>query len=199
MRRFLRLIAAGAGIVIAASFATAQTPHFKTYRDPQYGVTFRYPAAWKADPKMEFYLGSIILGTDQPLMKVGFQTSDKGSTYPATTSLVGVEFVYLALPQATADACYARLPEQDGDSKKSEIVIHGVTYKRVQGADAGMGHGAGRDMYAAYLRGRCYLFEGGIHSGYAGEDMKPLTQKQTRKLQNDLAAVMQSVTISAVH
>lgn len=201
MHRILSSIAAGCVAAIAVASAASQTPQLKTYSDPRYGVTFRYPAAWKADPKLGFYLGTLILqgpdgAPDVPLTKVGFErTLGSDGAFPDKSNLDGVEFVYLVVPQTTAEACYKRLPEQDGETKKSELVIHGVTWKRMQGGDAGLGHGAYRDMYASYIGSRCYLFEGGIHT-LSANNTKYLQGAALMKLQNQLAAVMRSVTIA---
>jgi hypothetical protein len=209
MRRFLGSIAAGAGIVIAASFATAQMPHFNTYRDPRYGVTFVYPTNWSAGPNLDsFYLMTDILqpipGSDtsvtryeQALMKVGFRNA--GKVDYERTNLDGVEFVYFVLPNATSDACYTRIRSladaSQGDHSPTNIAIHGVTYLHLSTGDAGLGHGASRELYAAYLGSRCYLFEEGIHS-YNGGDGKFLTSKQYLTLKAQLGAVMHSVRIA---
>lgn len=205
MRRILVALAVGALVSIIVPPAAAQSPALKTYNDPKFGVSFRYPAVWNASPTLSFYLGTTILerphppgGMDHPLMKVGFDRTSRGfAGYLHSTTLDGVEFTYLALPQTPPAACFARLPEQDGETRKSDVTIHGVAYKRVQGGDAGMGHSVSRNMYAADIGGTCYLFEGGIHTSTGADSARPLSSTRTLRLQNQLAAVMRSVTITA--
>ena len=204
MRCILASLAVGALVSVSVPPAAAQSAALKTYQDPKFGVTFRYPAAWKADTTLGFYLGTAILerphppgGMDHPIVKVGFdRAAPIHATYPKNTILDGVEFTYLALPDTPPEACFARLPDQDGETKKSDVTIHGVAYKRVHGGDAGMSHGASRDMYAADIGGTCYLFEGGIHTSTGADDAKPLGEKQTLRLQNQIAEVMGSVKIT---
>ena len=204
MRCFLALLAVGAVLSATGPAAEAQSTRFKTYYDPKFGVTFQYPAAWKADPTLSFYLGTVILerphppgGMDRATMKVGFdRTTRIFAGYPNNTSLDGVEFSYLALPDTPAESCFARLPDLGGTARRSDVTLRGVRYKRVRGGDAGMSHGVTRDMYAADIGGTCYLFEGGIYTSSGADGAKPLTVKQTLRLQNELAAVMGSVMIA---
>jgi hypothetical protein len=175
-----------------------------TYHDPKYGVSFAYPAEWTADSHRGFYLGSDILtpavagsGASEALMKVGFNNADDG-LYPGT-NLDGVEFVYFVAPETTQSACYARIrgseDKTQGDRKAAGIVIGGVSYLHLKTGDAGLGHGADRDLYAAFVGKQCYLFEAGIHTSNGG-DSKPLTRMQHAALRARLNAVMQSVRIS---
>jgi len=193
-------------MAIAGIALHAQSAKLKTYHDPQYGVSFQYPAAWTADPKMGFYLLTNILirpngFLSDPLMKVGLKGPmnpdhhDDGSY--SGTNLDGIEFVYTVLPQTKAESCYERLKYDGVDEdnhKQTNVVIHGVEFTRVIGGDAGLGHGADRDMYGAYRGGRCYLFEAGIHT-WNGGDPKFMASKQINKLRAQLTAVMRSVKI----
>jgi hypothetical protein len=184
-----------------AGAAPAQT--LATYHDPKYGVSFAYPAEWRADPHLGFYLESDILapavagsGAPEALMKVGFNNADDG-LYPGT-NLNGVEFVYFVAPETTQAACYDRIrgleDKSQGDRKAAGIVIGGMSYLHLKTGDAGLGHGADRDLYAAYVGKLCYLFEAGIHTSN-GDDPKPLTRVQYAALRARLKAVMQSVRI----
>ena len=193
-------------LAIRGLSTSEQTVKLKTYHDPQYGVSFQYPTAWTADPKMGFYLLTNILirpngFLDDALMKVGL----KGPMNPdhldhgpySGTNLDGIEFVYTVLPQTKAESCYERLKYDGVDEdnhKQTNVVIHGVEFTRVIGGDAGLGHGADRDMYGAYRGGRCYLFEAGIHT-WNGGDPKFMASKQINKLRAQLTAVMRSVKI----
>jgi len=195
------LSAAIAGCVVLS--AQAQTSPLKSYVDPQYGVSFQYPAEWKLDNGLGFYLGTQILlnpegsskGPDKARAIVGFDRKlNAEGQYPDGVNLTGVEFVYLVLPKTDAAHCYARLGADANGWKRSQVVIAGVTYRRVQGGDAGLGHGATRDLYGTFREGRCYLFEGDIHTT-TGDNPKFLTGAPLQKLEGQIAAVMQSVRL----
>ena len=180
-----------------------QSARLKSYVDPEYGVSFRYPAGWKVDDSLAFYLGTQILldpdsseGPDKARAIVGFERKlNAQGEYPDGVNLSGAEFVYLVLPHTDQEHCYARLG-QDGEGwTQSQVVIKGVTYRRVEGGDAGMNHGATRDIYGAFENGRCYLFEGDIHTT-TGNNPRSLSGAQLRKLQSQIAAVMKSVKLS---
>jgi len=191
-------------VLVWAAALTAQTNTLTKYHDPVYGVSFTYPSEWKEDPKLGWYLGTDILHAfatefevPHALAKVGFHNTGKG-TY-AGTMLDGVEFVYFVVPDITKDACYARLTvfleNTMAGRQPSSAAIHGVRYLHFESGDGGLGHAAGRDIYAGYLEDRCYLFEAGIHSE-PGSDRRILTKEQNNELRARLNAVMQSVQIS---
>jgi hypothetical protein len=202
----LRPIAFLFALLVGARHAHAQVREtLKTYHDPQYGVTFTYPSTWSASPNLDpFYLMTDILhprpddsGYEQALMKVSFKNNTLDHGRPI---LDGVEFVYFVLPQITAAVCYARIRDladpSQGDRSPANVVIHGITYLHLSTGDAGLNHQARRELYAAYLGTRCYLFEAGIHSHNGGNPAFLLsTQNETVKLQ--LPAIMQSVRINA--
>lgn len=198
LNRLLPVVLAGYAILPARS----QTPVSKSYVDHEYGVSFQYPADWKLDSGLGFYLGTQILlsgDSNEPYDKaraiVGFERKlNAQGEYPDGVNLSGVEFVYLVIPRTNAAHCYARLGQEGDKSKRSQIVVAGVTYRRVQSGDAGMGHAVTRDLYGTFRDGRCYLFEGDIHTTTANNP-KFLAGGPLRKLEGQIAAVMQSVRI----
>lgn len=192
-------------VVIAGFVALpvkTQTTAFKSYVDPQYGVSFQYPAQWKLDNSLMFYLGTqIVLNPDSSQEPdkaraiVGFERKlNAQGEYPDGVNLNGVEFVYLVLPHTDRAHCDARLGQGDDGRKQSQVVIHGVTYGRVHSGDAGMNHAVTRDIYGAFENGICYLFEGDIHTTN-GNNPRTLGGAQLRNLQNQIAATMRSVKI----
>lgn len=191
-----------AGMVVP--LVHAQTTVFKSYVDSEYGVSFQYPAQWKQDNSLLFYLGTQILlnpdssqGPDKARAIVGFtRTLNSQGEYPDGVNLNGVEFVYLVLPHTDQEHCYARLGQGGEGWRQSQVAIQGVTYRRAQGGDAGMGHGVTRDIYGAFESGRCYLFEGDIHT-LTANNARTVTGAQLRKLQEQIVAVMQSVRIGS--
>jgi hypothetical protein len=200
------LIGIVALVLLTATEAALQAQHggLATYRDPKYGVSFSYRAEWTADPRLGFYLGANILQpvdgdteAAKALMKVGFNNAVDGLY--SGTYLDGVEFVYFVAPETNQTACYQRIrsfEETESSSKAHPVVINGVTYLHLLAGDGGLSHGASRDMYAAYLAKRCYLFESGIHTMSGADDTRPLTRSQFAALRVRLASVMRSVRVS---
>jgi amidase len=190
----------GSGIVAAllglASSVHAQ-PALKIYKDPTYGVSFSYPANWNAHSSGSFYLGTVILDRpngEQP------DTATVVVGYAGTNTvradhfgmLDGVAFTYLVLPHSTPEACLKRITEEVFEPHVETETIHGVTFSNVNTSDAGLGHGANRDLYAAYLNDNCYLFEAALHT-INGASQKPSPQMD--KLQDKLGDIIQTVRI----
>ena len=198
LKRLLSVVIAGYAILSARS----QPAALKSYVDSEYGVSFQYPAEWKLNNGLGFYLGTQILLTgdsNEPYDKaraiVGFERKlNAQGEYPDGVNLSGVEFVYLVIPHTDAAHCYARLGQDSDESKRSQIGVAGVTYRRVQGGDAGMGHAVTRDLYGTFRDGRCYLFEGDVHTTTANNP-RFLAGAPLQKLEAEIAAVMQSVKL----
>lgn len=199
-----------AGALLWAWMVAAYAQQVKTveYRDAANGASFAYPAEWRADPGLGFYMQDDILEptavgrvAEQAIMKVGFE--NRGTGPYAGTNLDGVEFVYFVVPGGSRAACEGRVRrEQDtsqGDRAPAGVVIGGVTYLHLRTGDAGLGHDAYHDLYGGYLADRCYLFEGVVHTIAAQahtSDPTPLTGVQQKALRAQLEAVMRSVRIA---
>jgi hypothetical protein len=196
----MRLHRYGVGVMAWAALH-AQANRLVAYNDPTYGVSFVYPSEWKQDPQLGWYLGTDILHAFatkfdplQPIAKIGFQNT--GVSRYAGTNLDGVEFVYAVVPHLSEHVCYARLEEflSNTAANRKPVVIHGMTYLHFATGDGGLGHAATRDVYAAHVGDRCYLFEAGIHSE-PGSDQRPVTKAQSDALRAQLRAVMESVQV----
>ena len=182
-------------LLACALAAPAQSPALKTFHDATYGVTFRYPAQWSSGPDVQFYLGSEILernpdgGAKEPLGKVGFVV---GKTGPyAGTDLNGVQFVFNAIARSTEDDCRKRV-EDVANRPLLQTTVHGIAYNHYSGGDAGLGHGAAREIFSSFRDGHCYLFEESVHT-VSMDDPKPLSPSQLNHLHKELDGVMQSV------
>ena len=189
--------------IVATGAVNAQTDETTTYRDPVNGVTFAYPSAWISDTGLSFYLGTEILDPaipDKPELEAKEIVGFSGATFQQYkgTNLDGLEFAYLVLPGIGEPACKARITrfQGPGDQKASNVTIHGRTFLHLATGDAGLGHGAGRDMYETYAADRCYLFEADVHVENLS-DGRQLTPKEMDALRAMLLRVMQSVRISA--
>ena len=191
-------------LTVSAVFASTRTGDdnkLKTYRDTQYGVTFQYPALWDTDPEMGFYLSAqILLPGRKPLAAVGFGGSQKSKYHPyPNTNLSGVQFVYVVLPESTAEQCQHETKGEEESDKDTQETIHGVTYRHLSSGGAGLCHQAEDQIYAAYRGGRCYLFDAAIDTVCPDPDegRREITHAEINTLRNQLKQIMQSVRIGS--
>jgi len=186
---------------VVASTQTAANNQIKTYRDAQHGVSFQYPMPWVSDPEMGFYLPAQILLPDRkPLAAVGFGGSQKSKYHPyPKTNLSGVQFVYVVLPEATAEQCQHETKGEEESDKETQETIHGVSYRHLSSGGAGLCHQAEDQIYAAYRGGRCYLFDAAIDTVCPDPDdgRREITPAEINTLRNQLKQIMQSVRIGS--
>jgi hypothetical protein len=193
-----------AALLVSATIASAQPPPhtpLKTFQDSQYGVSFQYPSPWTFDLNMSFYISAKILQSGhRPLASVGFGGTQKSkySPYPHT-NLLGVQFVYLALPNATALQCQDAAKAGNDTAQSTPETINGVTYRHYSTGDAGMCHSSDEQIYAASRAGRCYLFEALLESACedVAEGTRNITPAEIASVTKQLQQVMQSVQIPA--
>jgi hypothetical protein len=193
----LSAIALAVSATIASTQAHPTAPP-KTYHDPQYGVSFQYPATWNFDLGRVFYDRAQILFPDRrPLANVGIGGVQKSENnlYP-NTDLVGVQFVYLVLPETTAQQCQKEA-QGDEEAKITQEIIQGVKYRHLSTGNAGLCHQADEQIYAAYRGGRCYLFEAAVETMCpdAIGATRDITPAEIDTVKKQLRQVMQSVSI----
>jgi hypothetical protein len=188
-------------LLVCVLSAHAQSTALKTFHDAKYGVTFRYPAQWKSGQAVQFYLDSEVLGLNpdggenDPIGKVGFVVGQSGPY--AGTNLNGVQFVFNVIPRSTEEECRKRV-EAVANKPLLQTTVHGITYSHYSGGDAGLGHGASREIYSSFRDEHCYLFEESIHT-VSMDDPKSLNPAQWKHLRKELDGVMQSVRFESAH
>lgn len=189
---------AALAVLVSALSLNGQSVPLNTFHDPAHGVTFRYPAAWVSG--VAFYLSSVIQyprpegGLKPPLAIVGFTVKDTPGPYQGT-DLTGVQFVYNVVPDRDAAACARRVADVSNRGV-TRTILNGIAYTHYSGADAGLGHGAQREVYSTFREGSCYLFEEAIMTedvAGAGGQPRALTPAQHRELRRQLDSVMLSV------
>jgi len=189
-------------LAISTPLATTQTHLLsppKIYRDTQFGITFQYPATWNIDNQRAFYVPAQILYPDrQPLTSIGFGGSpaNKFTPYP-NTNLSGVQFIYVVLPKTTPHQCEDAVQSSEED-KITREVINGITYRHISSGSAGMCHQVDEQIYSAFHRGRCYLFDSSIQTVCEGviDGARNITPAETDHVKAQLKQVMQSVRIN---
>ena len=169
-----------------------------TFRDPQHGLSFRYPSEWRplaaggpmAPPSFVEKLGP----------ELGSQAMLADQTTLANTNLIGISFSWTVKPKMNAAEC-SRLAADAlpmGTEQPSES-IHNITFQRGSGGDSGMCHHVQSTLDTAFHAGRCYAFERDLETSCpdiksAGKDV-PISNSQLVKLQRTLDAVMATVTL----
>lgn len=151
-----RAMAAVASLLLCA-LATAQTASWKTFNDPQNGVSFRYPATW---PRFESY-GSALAIKDHDRVVVAFGRINDGGTkrQPAVNT---ISFAYSILEAKNASSCQQRskIPsDQEPPRAPDSPIINGLQFAHGSAMSAGAGHGTENDAYTIFRNGRCYGFE----------------------------------------
>jgi hypothetical protein len=186
-----------------SSIAAAQTrpsASLKSYQDPRYGVSFQYPSLWISDLDMHFYISAKILQSGhRPLANVGFGGTSKSNYTPyPKTDLLGIQFVYVVLPNTTQQQCQDAAKAGDDNATSAPVTINGTPYQHYSTGDAGMCHSSDEQIYATSQSNRCYLFEALIEAACAGvaEGTRKITPAEMAAVTKQLQQVMQSVKIT---
>jgi hypothetical protein len=175
--------------------ARRAAPPMARYTDPDGDVSFDYPVVWKVDKSPQFYIPPLILMSDRnPRVQVVF--SPGGNLYEKTT-LHGLVFAYVKMPQPSPEACAAMAVSPTRDKEKT-VVINGVSFEHFEMEDAAMCHGVKQEIFRTYRGGVCYLFEGDMDTTCLGavDGQRELTGTETRALMRHLNAIPQSILFS---
>lgn len=177
-----------------------QTNHneMTTFRDPQHGLSFRYPGAWRplaaggpmAAPTFTEKLGP----------ELGSQAMLADGTTLAKTNLIGISFSWTVQSKLNVAQCSTLATDAlpMGTEQPAETV-HEVTFHRGSGGDSGMCHHVQSTLDTALHAGRCYVFERDLETTCPdikspGKDV-PLSSAQHLQLEHRLDAIMATVTL----
>ena len=169
-----------------------------SFRDPQHGLSFRYPSEWRP------------LATGGPMAPPGFAEKlgpELGSqamlaegTALANTNLIGISFSWTVKAKLNAAGCSrlaaAALPMGTEQPPES---IHDVTFQRESGGDSGMCHHMQSTLDSTLHAGRCYVFERDLET--TCPDIKSpagdvaLSNSQRLQLERTLDGIMSTVTL----
>ncbi len=196
--------------VCIAFFATLQLPaqtvrlvgpSTTQFADPQYGVAFRYPAAWKFATVPQFY--SIDAALTQPAPESGKRFSARAivvarrEVWPELkerTDFSGAEFIFNVLPGATPAACLERMHAAVSFDQVDSRLIDGVPFSHTETGSAGMCHQVSESLYFRQAQGSCYLFDLAIHTVCPPEDEKNVsTPADLHQVQSQLQAILATV------
>ncbi len=169
-----------------------------SFRDPETGVSFRYPSSWRpleAGGPVDAPSFTAAVGPPR-----GTQAFLAAGTPLARTDLLGISFAWTVKPKMDAAAC-ARMATDalPMGTELSPETIHGVQFHRGTGGDNGMCHHASATLDTAWREGSCYFFERDLETtcpniNTPGADAA-LTGTERAKLQGLLDGVMDSVVL----
>jgi hypothetical protein len=194
------------GLSLAAQSVTLVSPGVMRFNDPNFGVSFRYPAAWTFADDEPFYIPLSISLSDSSSQSrpraLVFAKSLPGVESTHTT-FAGVGFGYDAHQVASSDACKGLARSGDNpDGKIDQKTIHGIAYWHGTSASAGLGHGIEEDIYTT-LAGNsaetCLRFDLAVQSVNIADETPPraLSPRETGIVHQSLLRVLSSVRIPA--
>ena len=171
------------------------------YTDPQHGVSFRYPSAWKPATQFGYHLPALTL-EDKPIAGFGYQEGG----FPrqrvvgpySATNLEGFGIVYAAAPAASAGACQAKAAALAETQEHRTLTFNGRPFTAYETAEGGMSQAISGNLYAAYVQPVCYLFETDVAIALPGalDGIPALTPAQSRSITAHLLDIMKSVRIA---
>jgi hypothetical protein len=123
-----------------------------TYHDPEHGVSFRYPSAWKAGMQFGYHPPALTQADHTaPIAGFGYQEGGfprEGSGGPYwQTNLEGFGVVYSAVPGANMAACESRAAAVADVPAHTRTVIGGRTFSVYETAEAGMSQSTSGKLY----------------------------------------------------
>ncbi len=200
-------------LLLSATAACAQESRLwaplKTYSDTARGVSFRYPASWKAETQFGYNPGA--LSTDETKLVAGFGFVIEQGPAKQTDILDGNAFVegfgiaYSAVPANNATACDSvarKLLDDQPSGKTKHVKFGGITYTTYDGSQAGMNQPTEGTLYATFRRDTCFLFETDeatvTMAVFDEDDVHTRTAtaiKPSRSISSHLLDVMKSVRI----
>jgi|HubBroStandDraft_5_1064220.scaffolds.fasta_scaffold18075_3 hypothetical protein len=186
---------------LLAQTVTPADPGTTRFTDPQYGVTFRYPASWKFTTVPQFY--SIDAPLTQPAPQSGRGLSARAiivahrAVWPELkdrTDFSGAEFIFNVLPGATPAACLEQMHAVVSFDQVDSRPIDGVPFSHTETGSAGLCHQVSESLYFGQAQGSCYVFDLAIHTVCPPEDEKHFsTRTDLHPVQDQLRAILATV------
>jgi hypothetical protein len=177
-----------------------------TYNDPQHGVTFRYPAVWKATTQIAYHPPALTQ-SDAAKPIAGFGYSEGGfprrkSVGPyGRTNLEGVGIVYAVVPAASVAGCKATATSVSGSPEGLPVTFGERSFSVYKTEGAGMSQSISGNLYATYGAPNCYLFETDVAVVSPGvvDNIQALTPAQLSFIDSHLVDIIKSVQIMTEH
>jgi hypothetical protein len=175
------------------------------YRDPQHGLSFRYPGRWQANTHFA-QLQPVLTQSDDTRPLAAFSYSEGG--FPRArvvgpysgTNLEGFGIAYTVVPASGTSACNAKAASLSGAQKSEPVVLGGRSFSAYATGDAGMSQSISGHLYATYAMDRCFLLETDVAVVAPGvaEGARTLTPEQQQAIEDGLLSIVRSVKIGPV-
>lgn len=189
----------GTALATQAQQVTLATPSSMQFSDPDYRVSFLYPAKWNYSVGNEFYTPVSISPDGPPRGFVYFSSNNGGYNPYPRTNLAGAEFVYANRQTASTDECLKSVMKGDANAKMlGTKEINGMSYTHAQTASAGMCHQYSEDIYATHRNGTCYLFDLAVVTLCVFDNTREITNSELAQVHASLEKILSSVEISEI-
>jgi hypothetical protein len=179
---------------------TLATPSSMQFSDPDYRVTFRYPAKWNYSESNGFLMTVMIASPENPPRGFVYFSSISGGYNPyPRTNLVGAEFVYANRNAASTDVCLKSVLQGDANAKMlGTEEINGMSYTHALTGSAGMCHSYSEDIYATHKNGTCYLFDLAVETLCPGlvDNTRAITSGELAQVHASLEKILSNLEIS---
>jgi hypothetical protein len=185
----------------AAQTVTLAAPHSMQFTDQQFGVTFRYPAAWSYGTTHPFYNPEAVLtpGNDEnPGYTARAVVVAPRGAWPEldkTRSFTGADLVLNVFPGKELAACVQRLPLKYGYEEAGTKTIAGIPYAVVEGGSAGLCHHTDETIYVTEASDACYYFDLAIHTNCPPDGGSLPSPAGLRPVRAQLESILATVRI----
>ena len=177
----------------AAALQPGQTT--RTFHDPNYKVSFDYPANWTFTQKdgeiSTFRLDARTVAKNTRLRAV---TALPSNPYPASTFSGG--YVYLSVtPHTNASRCAEQASAPGAKSKLGTSQIAGLSFAHGHDEQKAICTVQRDEIYTTYRKGACYRFDLTMNNFCGGEvsGVKDVTQQELDTVLSRLEAVVQTI------
>ncbi|HLY42216.1 MAG TPA: hypothetical protein VKR52_13465 [Terracidiphilus sp.] len=163
-------------VFVAASVNAAAQQQSGLFRDPDSGVTFRYPAAWATADRQPFMFPLLVSEPGKMPRMLVFTRTIRGVSHWPTTEFGGAAFGYDIRRAASPEECHSlALPAVKHATRKGQVTLQGLNYWRSTCGDGGMSQQLTEDIYATYVASSnsCLLFDFGLSTVLAPGAVPP--------------------------
>jgi hypothetical protein len=171
-------------------------------RDPEHGVTFRYPAVWKKATQFG-YAGSALRGlATEPIAGFGYEEGgfprDRIVGPYSSTNLEGVGVVYSAVEARGIDGCKRVAASLSGAAQRGTVALGGSSFLVYEVGEGSMNQYFSGNLYTTFINHTCYLFETDVAAASVAslDDISALTKAQNDFIDANLLNIMKSVRIA---
>jgi len=174
---------------------------WKSFQDPIYKVSFRYPANWTFSRK-DGEISTFHLDARSAPRTARLRAVAAISENPFPASTFSGAYVYLSVtPHSSAASCARQaLPPNPGKAKGSPVHVFGdIRFNYGHDEQKHICTTERDEVYTAYRRGSCYRFDLAINNFCGGEvsGVKDISQKELDDVRGRMEAILGTVRFDA--